>query len=340
MVYQSSKQEVRISHLRCTQSNTLPIFTYELLLVLRTAALDRTVFDTPELVQLTAFTWKHTELRTSDTTREFHFKVNTSQDVRIYFNIRTALDIALTNRLRRLFNTHFISLSLFRILPCFCLIYTTTVSHWLYLRNSVTWLCIVTIQLYYSVFWNNIVSLCTTVKKDLYLFIFFLCMRNVPVDGWSGQLKHVVVCSKRQTYYICMDVFGLIVNILQIRNTQQDDDTKDTLIIVNTYGFSAATMVTRTRLSVTLYVHCLSCSLAFKTRMPVLMLGRHYKKHDPQLVSVEWIVAPSDWETIRARKRNETGLTSTDVTRISRRIFNAWAVLLFQWQRWFTVEIT
>jgi len=53
-----------------------------------------------------------------------------------------------------------------------------------------------------------------------------------------------------------MDVFGLIVNILLIRNTQQDDDTQDTLIIFNTYGFSTATMVTRTRLSVTFYVHC------------------------------------------------------------------------------------
>jgi hypothetical protein len=35
----------------------------------------------------------------------------------------------------------------------------------------------------------------------------------------------------------------------------------------------------------------LSCSLALKARMPVLMLGRRYKKHDPQLVSVERILA-------------------------------------------------
>jgi hypothetical protein len=32
-----------------------------------------------------------------------------------------------------------------------------------------------------------------------------------------------------------------------------------TLRICNTYYFSAATMVTRTRLTVTLYVHCMSC---------------------------------------------------------------------------------
>ena len=88
-----------------------------------------------------------------------------------------------------------------------------------------------------------------------------------------------------------MDVFGLIVDALLIRNIQQDDDTQDTPIIFNTYSFSTTTVVTRTRLSVTLYVHCLSCSLAFKARMPVLILGRRYKKHDPQLVSVEWIVA-------------------------------------------------
>ena len=34
----------------------------------------------------------------------------------------------------------------------------------------------------------------------------------------------------------------------------------DTLRISNTYGFSIATVVIRTRCSVTLYVHCLSCS--------------------------------------------------------------------------------
>jgi hypothetical protein len=88
-----------------------------------------------------------------------------------------------------------------------------------------------------------------------------------------------------------MDVFFLIVNTLLVKNTQQEDDTQDTLIIYNTYGFSTATVVTRTRLSVTLYVHCLSRSLPFKARLPVPMLGRRYKNHDPQLISVEWIVA-------------------------------------------------
>jgi len=37
--------------------------------------------------------------------------------------------------------------------------------------------------------------------------------------------------------------------------------TTDTLTICNTYCLSTATMVARTRLSVTLYVHCLSCYL-------------------------------------------------------------------------------
>ena len=34
-----------------------------------------------------------------------------------------------------------------------------------------------------------------------------------------------------------------------------------TLRICNTYCFSIATMVTRTRLNVTLYAHCLSCCI-------------------------------------------------------------------------------
>ena len=34
-----------------------------------------------------------------------------------------------------------------------------------------------------------------------------------------------------------------------------------TLRLCNTHSFSTATMVTRTRLNVRLYVHCLSCSL-------------------------------------------------------------------------------
>jgi hypothetical protein len=37
---------------------------------------------------------------------------------------------------------------------------------------------------------------------------------------------------------------------------------RHTLIIFNTYCFSMARMVTRTRLNVTLYVHCLSCYIS------------------------------------------------------------------------------
>jgi hypothetical protein len=38
---------------------------------------------------------------------------------------------------------------------------------------------------------------------------------------------------------------------------------KHTLRICDTYWFSTATMVVRTRLTVPLYVHCLSCSFAY-----------------------------------------------------------------------------
>jgi len=38
---------------------------------------------------------------------------------------------------------------------------------------------------------------------------------------------------------------------------------KHTLRICNTYCFSTATMVARTRLNVGLHVHCLSCSVSY-----------------------------------------------------------------------------
>ena len=55
-------------------------------------------------------------------------------------------------------------------------------------------------QLYYSVLWNNIVLLCTTVNTGLSPFIFFLCIWLLPDDGCSGQPKHVVVYNKRLMY--------------------------------------------------------------------------------------------------------------------------------------------
>ena len=41
--------------------------------------------------------------------------------------------------------------------------------------------------------------------------------------------------------------------------------------IYNTYCFSNATMVTRTRLNVTLYVHCLSCSIPWHSTLNALV---------------------------------------------------------------------
>ena len=48
--------------------------------------------------------------------------------------------------------------------------------------------------------------------------IFFLCIRYLSDDGRSGQLKQVIVKNKRRVYYICMVVFGWIMNTL-LRNT-------------------------------------------------------------------------------------------------------------------------
>jgi len=42
-------------------------------------------------------------------------------------------------------------------------------------------------------FRNNIVIICTAVKKGLSPSIFPLYTRHLPDDGRSGQLKHIVV---------------------------------------------------------------------------------------------------------------------------------------------------
>lgn len=88
-----------------------------------------TVFDTREHVQLTSLCLE-TDLSTSDTTQEFHSKVITNQNVRIYVNIRTMLNIAvacegftITGSYLLCFFFHF-----HHILPCFYLIYIT-ISH-------------------------------------------------------------------------------------------------------------------------------------------------------------------------------------------------------------------
>ena len=49
----------------------------------------------------------------------------------------------------------------------------------------------------------------------------------------------------------------------------------NTLRICNTYRFSTATMVSRTRLNITLYIHCLTCEILcfYKTHVPIPVLG-------------------------------------------------------------------
>jgi hypothetical protein len=123
---QPSNTNYVIANFRCTQSSTLLIFT----LKIDTCSSRRqvwtalTVFDTPERVQLThSFTWKHSKgLKPNDTARELHLKV-INQDVRIYVNIHTALDIDVTDIHCEGFSiTHFclsVFYPLYHILPCF-----------------------------------------------------------------------------------------------------------------------------------------------------------------------------------------------------------------------------
>jgi len=66
------------------------------------------------------------------------------------------------------------------------------------LRNSVTYLLI--LFLLFRFFWNNIVTIRSTVKTDLPPFVFFVCIRHLHDDGSSGQPNHGALYIKRQIY--------------------------------------------------------------------------------------------------------------------------------------------
>ena len=82
-------------------------------------------------------------LRTNNTTWVFHFKVITSQDLRICVNIRNALSIALTNMdcecfsITHIFIFYPVIIFWFVLYPIYFM-----VSYRLYQRNSITWLYI------------------------------------------------------------------------------------------------------------------------------------------------------------------------------------------------------
>lgn len=116
------------------QSTTLALLTYRivLLLVLYMSAVEGT-----NCFQYMGTCPAHSpllgnirSLRTSDKTREFHSKVVINDDVTIYVNICSILNIAVTNRDCEGFSiTHFsfflISCSIYHILPCVYLICIT-----------------------------------------------------------------------------------------------------------------------------------------------------------------------------------------------------------------------
>jgi hypothetical protein len=153
-----------------------PVFTYILVLIWYTTALDSTnsfryTGTCPFYCRLLG---NIRGLRKSETTREFYLKVITNQDVMIYVHIRTTLNIYiyLTHIDSESFSiAHFLSFyPFYHILPCFYLIYIT-VSHGLFLRNYVSWLCI-NFNLIIPFFWNNIATFRTTVKRGFSPFIF------------------------------------------------------------------------------------------------------------------------------------------------------------------------
>jgi hypothetical protein len=65
---------------------------------------------------------------TGDTTRKLHFKITVNQDVRIYVNVSTMLDIALKTLTAKVFQNTSILLFFCHTLSCFHLIYIK-VSH-------------------------------------------------------------------------------------------------------------------------------------------------------------------------------------------------------------------
>ena len=78
-----------------------------------------------------------------------------------------------------------------------------------------------------------------------YIYIYFVCVDDVEEYGRSRQVTDDNLIRRRK-YVICL--------LVVLRK-----EHRYTVIIFNIYCFSTATVVTRTRPSVTLYVHCLSC---------------------------------------------------------------------------------
>jgi len=81
----------------------------------------------------------HKEFKEINTNQVFHFKVITSQDLRICVNVHIALSIALAKMGCEGFSITHIFIFYPVIISYFVYF---TVSYRLYLRNSVTWLCI------------------------------------------------------------------------------------------------------------------------------------------------------------------------------------------------------
>ena len=61
-------------------------------------------------------------------------------------------------------------------------------------------------------------------------------IQHVPDDGWSGRPKHGAVYIKRLLYWICMVVFGRIINIL-LGNEQPDDVTQEAILPTPVWGW-------------------------------------------------------------------------------------------------------
>jgi hypothetical protein len=88
---------------------------------------------------------------------------------------------------------------------------------------------------------------CTENQNTHFMFNNFFYPKIVPLMRWRGKIWYNQTGYRWQyntAHTLCvLDNWGY----------------RHTLRICNTYCFYTATMVTRTRLNITLYVHCLSC---------------------------------------------------------------------------------
>jgi len=132
---------------------------------------------------------------------------------------------------------------------------------------------------YLSIF-RNFFRITGTLREDQYIFLIILRsialkMRNFPDKDCSGnQNTHFMSNNspppKKKTCH-------LRDNVAHAHCMLYTKSYKHTLTKCNTYCFSTARTVARTRLDITFYVHCLSCYVNNRILLILLIKTKEYE---------------------------------------------------------------